>query len=77
MNLEPVPSPFMNEGEAIDHGHVGLMADLNALYLEAYRYNFHDYKNHKYPMPKVALTVTLERIISRVKSGYYNNRHIV
>lgn len=43
---------------------------------DARNYQFHDYKNTKYPMPKVALIATLERIISRAKNGYYNNRHI-
>lgn len=70
-----IPSPLQQE-IGIDDGHLGLMKDVNDLHRDARNYQFHDYKNTKYPMPKVALIATLERIISRAKNGYYNNRHI-
>lgn len=75
---EPIPSPFWVNGElsgpGVDAGHDGLMQDLRTLVQEAEQYSFHDYKNKKYPMPKVALVETLKKIADRVKDGYYDNK---
>lgn len=74
--MEPVISPYQDENFQIDHGHKGLVEDVRKLFREANDHEFHDYKSKKYPMPKVALVATLERMISRVKAGYYNNKNI-
>ena len=70
---EPIPSPFQKE-HLQDFGHLGLMQDLHDLMKDASQYAFHDYKGKKYPLPKVALVVTLEKIISRAKGKYYDNK---
>lgn len=75
-NKELIPSPFQQQ-DGIDVGQIGLMKDIGDLYREASNYQFHDYKSNKYPMPKVALAISLTTIIDRAKKGYYNNRHIV
>jgi hypothetical protein len=75
---ELIPSPFQQiDTNHSDVGHEGLLHDLQELVKEADQYSFHDYKNKKYPVPKMALIKKLEEIMNRVKQGYYDNKNIV
>lgn len=74
---EPIPSPYQEKITQLDHGHMGLVEDVDTLFIETNKYAFHDYKGKKYPMPKVALVAILEKMISRAKAGYYDNKNIV
>jgi len=72
---EPIPSPFQKfDAMGADYGHDSLLHDLQELVRQADQYEFHDYKNKKYPMPKMALVTSLEQIIKRVKDGFYDNK---
>lgn len=74
---EPIPSPYQEGIHTKDVGHSALLADLLAVYKEASKFEFHDYKgSKKYPIPKLALAALLERITSRAKSGYYANKNL-
>ena len=59
--------------EKLDVGHIALCKDTSTLYREAMNWEFHDLKNGKYPVPKVALVGILETIIERAKNGEYDN----
>ena len=75
-NNQSVPSEFWKEETHYeDVGHKALVAYLQAVYKEASNRHFHDYKNKKYPLPKVALVSVLETIIARAKKGYYDNKN--
>ncbi len=54
-------------------GHDALMLDLSILLKEANDYSFHDYKNEKYPAPKVALGERLMEIRQNMIDGKYDN----
>lgn len=76
MEQKSIPSPLQID-EAKDNGHVGLVYDMRLVFRLCMDYQFHDYKGTKFPSPKVALILLLEKIINRTKSGYYDNKHIV
>lgn len=59
--------------ECKDNGHEALLNDLESLTLEARDYAFHDFKNTKYAVPKVALHNKLLVLAERVKNGNYDN----
>ena len=72
---EGIPSPFQKEDIGYqDVGHTGLINDIRAMLKDAMDYNFHDYKNKKYPMPKAALVAHLSQMISRAENGWYDNK---
>lgn len=50
-----------------------LEAHLQAFLDEAKEGQFHDFKNEKYPAPKMELVAQLENIIKNVKSGLYDD----
>ncbi|MGH2613128.1 MAG: hypothetical protein ACRDFB_08810 [Rhabdochlamydiaceae bacterium] len=56
-----------------DLGHEKLINDLEYLVHEAHNFQFHDFKNSKYDLPKVALVDELHNLISNVKNGEYDN----
>lgn len=56
-----------------DVGHDLLIKDLESLLREAKEFQFHDFKNLKYPTPKVALTIKLRDLAEQCKSGRYDN----
>lgn len=57
----------------MDKGHLKLTEDLNNLLCEAKQFEFHDFKNEKYAMPKKTLVDKLETIITNTKQGDYDN----
>lgn len=56
-----------------DTGHDNLITDLEELLEEAKNFEFHDFKNMKYAIPKVELHAKLLALASRVKDGRYDN----
>jgi len=56
-----------------NQGHLKLMTDLSELAYEAHHYEFHDYKNTKYPTPKVELRNRLLALAQAVVDGKYDN----
>lgn len=50
-----------------------LIGHLKAVLEEAENDEFHDFKNKKYPLPKIELVMQLENIIKNVKNGLYDN----
>lgn len=62
-----------NPPEDKNGGHDALMLDLSILLKEASDFEFHDYKNEKYPAPKVALGNRLMEIRQNMIDGKYDN----
>lgn len=56
-----------------DVGHASLVRDLYNLLNEAEDYEFHDFRNEKYPAPKVELVRRLMIITEAAKDGKYDN----
>ena len=56
-----------------DKGYNALLNDIKALYKEALAEEFHDWRNVKYPAPKVELVQQLNVLIHNVKNGKYDN----
>lgn len=63
-----------------DVGHQKMVKDLeemagimNAILGEAKAFQFHDFKNTKYPFPKTILKTKLEWIIEKIIAGEYDN----
>lgn len=56
-----------------DKGHDLLVKDLNDLLEKARSFEFHDFKNEKYPAPKMALVEKLDIIRKKVIDGAYDN----
>lgn len=54
-------------------GHNKLMTDLADVVKDAHEYQYHDYKNKKYPAPKVALRNRLLQLAENVVNGKYDN----
>lgn len=54
-------------------GHQRLLDDIAYLATETAEYQFHDFKNTKYPAPKVALVNLLETLAKRTREGKYDN----
>ncbi len=59
--------------ENTDKGHKGLLDDITELYNEVEAYEFHDFKNEKYPAPKISLAQKLHQIRENVINGKYDN----
>jgi hypothetical protein len=57
----------------LDKGHEQLIADLEAVLAEAKEYQFHDFRNRKYALPKIALNNSLGKIAARCQEGEYDN----
>lgn len=57
----------------MDQPHVNLIADITEILVEASHYQFHDYKNSKYAMPKFELVNKLNDLATKVKDGVYDN----
>ena len=49
-----------------------LVAHLNAILEDAKNFEFDDFKNTKYPAPKMELVMQLENVINNVKNGLYD-----
>ena len=56
-----------------DTGHNALLADLQDLLNQAEDFQFHDFENSDYALPKNALIVALQSLMQNVKSGKYDN----
>lgn len=56
-----------------DRPHSYLLRDLSFIIAEAEGFEFHDFKNTKYPAPKRELIAQLTSIINNVKNGDYDN----
>lgn len=59
--------------EKFDKGHALLEADSRELHRKVESFEFHDFKNKKFALPKVELIKELQRMIDMVKEGYYDN----
>lgn len=55
------------------NGHEKLVSDLKKLLKEAEDYQFHDFKNEKYPTPKIQLVLELGAISDKARTGKYDN----
>ena len=62
-----------NPPEDKNGGHDALMMDLTLLLKDANEFYFHDFKNEKYPAPKMALNTRLHEIIGFMQNGKYDN----
>lgn len=62
----------MND-EVKDQGHKNLIDDLAELTKLAAEYQFHDFQNSSFAVPKMKLVELLEEMIKRTKSGRYDN----
>lgn len=67
-----IPSPF-DSRNIPDKGHDQLLDDLELLLKEAENFDYHDYKSQKHAAPKIVLVGELDKIMARVKNGWYNN----
>ncbi len=57
----------------MDKGHEALLKDIERIQIEAMNGEFHDFKNQKYPAPKMALINIFSQMIINVKEGKYDN----
>lgn len=64
---------FQKETPKKDDGHVLLMQDIADLASDATNYEFHDFKNEKYAVPKVELRNRLLAMAQAVIDGKYDN----
>lgn len=64
---------FTKEDKNEPNGHDKLMQDIADLGYEAQNYEFHDFKNKKYPTPKVELRSRLLAMADAVVEGKYDN----
>lgn len=55
------------------NGHGKLISDIESLLQEVKEFQFHDFKNTKYPAPKIELKNRLEKCIQSVINGRYDN----
>lgn len=62
-----------NPPKDLNGGYEALMIDLSQLLYEAYHYEFDDFRNKKYPAPKIELVRRLEKIQDNAKNGKYDN----
>lgn len=56
-----------------DLAHIELQKDVASLLNDIRSYEFHDFKNSAYSLPKVALIERLQAIILKAKEGKYDN----
>lgn len=77
--MEDTPQEFFEailrwqESKLDSVGHYLLIAHLAAVLKEACSHEFHDFKNEKYPAPKIELCAQLQNIIKNAQSGLYDN----
>ena len=57
----------------MDKGHENLINDIKTLLAEAEAFEFHDFKNKKYPAPKAELSSILYEFRLKVQEGKYDN----
>jgi hypothetical protein len=58
---------------AADKGHDSLIRDIENLLTNAKEFQYHDFRNDVYPMPKMALIQRLEWLVKNTKNGKYDN----
>lgn len=56
-----------------DQGHDDLISDLKEILRQAEAFEFHDFKNTNYAMPKMALNSRLGDLQDFMKQGKYDN----
>ena len=56
-----------------DQGHLDLESDVVMLLKDTKDFQFHDFKNTKYSLPKMALIERLQAMILKAKEGGYDN----
>lgn len=56
-----------------DKGHIALIDDLCDLFNLASAFEFHDFKNNTYAMPKVELVRRLDEMRKKTIEGDYDN----
>jgi len=54
-------------------GHLTLIHTLKSLLKEAEEFEFHDFKNTKYPFPKMELHARLSAIMAHVVEGSFDD----
>jgi hypothetical protein len=62
-----------NPPEDKNGGHEALLKDLGTILGEALDYEYDDFRNKHYAMPKMALIQKLEELINNTKQGKYDN----
>lgn len=62
-----------NPPEDLNGGHTALLQDLSVITKDACAFEFNDFRNTKYPAPKVELVHQLQAIIENTKNGKYDN----
>ncbi len=62
-----------NPPEDTNGGYEALMVDLEILFDEAKNYEFDDFRNTKYPAPKMTLINRLQELIANTQDGKYDN----
>lgn len=67
---------FLPYPPAIDVGHKALMDDLEALMAEVAAFEFHDFKNEKYPSPKMTFRLKLRMLEQNAIHGKYDNEAV-
>lgn len=71
--FEKVLNELQNEPDNDNPGHLALLDDMGDLAKEVIDHEFHDFKNKKYALPKVALIEKLQKLIENAKEGKYDN----
>lgn len=56
-----------------DKGHTHLIEDLETILTEAKAFEFHDFLNENYALPKNQLRAYLQRMMEKVEHGDYDN----
>jgi len=59
--------------EKKDKGHELLVEDIRAIYDDVMKYEFHDFKNDKYALPKMELINKLSAMRKSIFAGKYDN----
>ena len=62
-----------DDTQETDNPHDNLINDVKNLLNDVENYEFHDFRNSAYAMPKVALITRLEALIEKTKEGKYDN----
>lgn len=75
-NSEKYLLDILKEAEATDGndaGHQALLKDVAMLTREVIDFQFHDFKNQRYAMPKVELVSRLQALTKNTMDGKYDN----
>lgn len=65
--------PIKVQKETADKGHVELINDIVDLWKDAMAFEFHDFKNKRYAVPKAALIAQFKAFTLKIADGGYDN----